>query len=116
MPGYTPTTFHKFQHKPPSRLQDAPHTWNNTVYGKHIQLATHQSSVLKINSVDTNRVGFLERSFDEWLIGCVCHKQDYSMYVGRLGDGMVVCAVIYEIRLGCIQACILQSTSCVVPI
>ena len=36
--------------------------------------------------------------------GCVCHKQVYSMDVGRLGDVLVVGVVICAMRLGYIQA------------
>ena len=56
MPGYITNLFYNFQHKPTSRDQDDLHTWNKIVYGKQIQLATHQSSTPKLNSVDNNRV------------------------------------------------------------
>ena len=63
MPGYIPTTMHKFQHKPPERPQDAPHTWNRPVYGKHIQLGNHQSSASKLNYADTNIVQSINGTF-----------------------------------------------------
>ena len=56
MPGYIPTALHKFQHKPPSYTQDAPHPCNKPVYGKHIQFATQKSYTPKLNSAYTNRV------------------------------------------------------------
>ena len=56
IPGYIPTVLQKFQNKPPDFPQEALHPWNKPVYGKHIQLANHQSSTTKINSADTNRV------------------------------------------------------------
>ena len=63
MPGYTPTAFRKFQHKPPARPQDAPNPWNKTVYGKHIQLATQNISSPKLNSADTNKVQSINVTF-----------------------------------------------------
>ena len=50
------------------------------------------------------------RSFSEYIIGCVCHKQVYYIDVGCLGDIMVVLAVIIAMRLGCIQAWRYQRT------
>ena len=52
----------------------------------------------------------LARSFAEWLIGCVRNKQVYSMNVGCLGDMLVVCAGIFSMQLGCIQAWMYQRT------
>ena len=63
MPGYIPTIFYKFQQKPPAHAEDAPHTLNKTVYVKHIQLATQQSSAPKLNSADTNRVQSINGTF-----------------------------------------------------
>ena len=63
MPGYIPTVLHKFQHKRPESPQDASHPWNKSVYGKHTQLATHQSSAPKLNSADTNRVQSVNGTF-----------------------------------------------------
>ena len=63
MPGYIPTTLKIFQHKPPARPQDAPHPWNKPVYGKHIQLATQQSSAPKLNSAETNHVQSINGTF-----------------------------------------------------
>ena len=54
--------------------------------------------------------------FSEWIIGCVCHKQVYSMVVGCIGDVLVVCTGICGMRLGCIQEWRYQRTFCVVPI
>ena len=44
MPEYNPTSFNKFQHKPPVRPQDATHPWNKPVYVKHIQIVTKKHS------------------------------------------------------------------------
>ena len=63
MPGYIPTTFHKFQQKPPARPQDVPYPWNKFFYGKHIQLATQQRSAPKPNSTDTNSVQSINVTF-----------------------------------------------------
>ena len=63
MPGYIPTALHKFQNKPPTHPQDAPHPWNKPVYGKHNQLATQKISAPKLNSVDTNRVQSINGTF-----------------------------------------------------
>ena len=63
MPIYIPNAFKKFQQKPPSRPQDAPHTWNKPVYGKHTQLATKKRSAPKLNSEDTNRVQSINGPF-----------------------------------------------------
>ena len=63
MPRYIPTTLHKFHHKPPARPQDVPHPCNKPIYGKHIQLATQQSSAPKLNSTDTNILQFINRTF-----------------------------------------------------
>ena len=56
MPGYIPTTLQKFQHKPSARAQDAPYSWNISIPGKHIKLATQQISSPKLNSSDKNHV------------------------------------------------------------
>ena len=58
----------------------------------------------------------LARSFAEWLIGCVRNKQVYSMNVGCLGDMLVVCAGIFAMQLGCIQAWNIKVLFCVVQI
>ena len=63
MPIYIPNAFQKFQQKPPSRPQDAPHTWNKPVYGKHTQLATKKRSAPKLNSEDTNIVQSINSNF-----------------------------------------------------
>ena len=63
MPGYIPTALHKFQHKPPSYTQDAPHPCNKPVYGKHIQFATQKSYTPKLNSAYTNRVQSINGNF-----------------------------------------------------
>ena len=39
MPTYTKDALHKFQHPAPSRPQDAPHAWNQPVYGAAVQYA-----------------------------------------------------------------------------
>ena len=58
-----PNRIEKSQYRPPVRPQDTPHLWNKHVYGKHIQLATQQSSAPKINSIDTNRVQSINGTF-----------------------------------------------------
>ena len=63
MPRYIPTEFNKFQHKSPERPQDSSHPWSKSVYGKHIQLSTQQSSTQKLNSADTNRVQSINGTF-----------------------------------------------------
>ena len=63
MPGYIPTAFHRFQHKLPAHAQDAPNSWNKSVYDKHIQLATQQSSAPKLNFTDTNDVQSIKWTF-----------------------------------------------------
>ena len=37
MPTYIKEALHKFQHPAPSRPQDAPHAWNQPVYGAAVQ-------------------------------------------------------------------------------
>ena len=39
MPTYIKEALHKFQHPAPSRPQDAPHAWNQPVYGAAVQYA-----------------------------------------------------------------------------
>ena len=39
MPTYIKDALHKFQHPAPSRPQDAPHAWNQPVYGAAVQYA-----------------------------------------------------------------------------
>ena len=39
IPTYTQESLQKFQHPAPSRTQDAPHAWNQPVYGAAIQYA-----------------------------------------------------------------------------
>ena len=39
MPTYIQESLHKFQHPSPSRPQDAPHAWNQYVYGAAVQYA-----------------------------------------------------------------------------
>ena len=63
MPGYTPTTLQRLQHKPLARPKYAPHSWNKPVYGKHIQLATHKISAPKLNYADTNKVQSINSTF-----------------------------------------------------
>ena len=63
MPIYIPNAFQEFQQKPPSRPQDAPHTRNKPVYGKHIQLATQKISAPKLNSADTKRLQSVHGNF-----------------------------------------------------
>jgi hypothetical protein len=39
MPGYVCDALHKLQHPPPTRRQDAPHSWNQPTYGAKVQYA-----------------------------------------------------------------------------
>ena len=39
MPTYIQDPLHKFKHPEPSRPQDAPHAWNQPVYGAAVQYA-----------------------------------------------------------------------------
>ena len=39
MTTYTQEALHKFQHPAPSHPQDAPHAWNQPVYGAAVQYA-----------------------------------------------------------------------------
>jgi hypothetical protein len=39
MPKYIPDMLHKFQHRPPRRRQDAPHSWVTPTYGAKVQYA-----------------------------------------------------------------------------
>ena len=63
MPENIPTALQKFQHKPPARDKYSPHTWDKLVYRKYIQLSTQQSSAPDPNSVDTNSVQSINRTF-----------------------------------------------------
>ena len=63
MTRYIQTELQKFHHKPPELPQDAPHSWNKPVYGKHIQLATHQMPAPNLNSADTNRLKSINGTF-----------------------------------------------------
>ena len=39
MPGYLNAALHKFQHLPPERREDAPHSWTKPIYGASVQYA-----------------------------------------------------------------------------
>ena len=41
MPTYIQEALHKFQHPAPSHPQDAPHAWNQPVYGAAAQYSDH---------------------------------------------------------------------------
>ena len=56
MPWYIPSALHKFQHKKPTRPQDAPHAWTQPVYGQRIQYAKDPSNSPLLNAIDTLRV------------------------------------------------------------
>ena len=56
MPNYVNNALHKFQHDPPLRSQDAPHTWNKPVYGAAVQYATNDSPSSTLESKAVNRV------------------------------------------------------------
>ena len=45
MPGYIMRLLHKFQHKPPSHPQHAPHKWTTPAYGQKVQYALPESSL-----------------------------------------------------------------------
>jgi hypothetical protein len=53
MPGYVRDALHKFQHPSPTRRQDAPHSWNQPVYGAKVQYADNpdDSPLLPAQSV-----------------------------------------------------------------
>ena len=63
MPGYVPTAFHKFQHKPPACAQDKPHPLNKLVYGKQIQWDTQQNSLSHLKYADSNFVQSINGTF-----------------------------------------------------
>ena len=54
MPTYINEALHKFQHPVPSCPQDAPHTWNQPVYGASVQYADQpdDSNLLPPKSID----------------------------------------------------------------
>jgi hypothetical protein len=56
MPNYVDNALHKFQHDPPRRHQDAPHTWNKPVYGAAVQYATNDSQSPRLDAKAVNRV------------------------------------------------------------
>jgi hypothetical protein len=47
MPGYIKAALHKFQHPPPTCIENAPHTWSPPVYGAKTQyIEEHKDSPL----------------------------------------------------------------------
>jgi hypothetical protein len=50
MPWYIPSALHKFQHKKPTRPQDAPHAWTQPIYGQRIQYAKRPQQFPTLNT------------------------------------------------------------------
>ena len=56
MPGYIEKVLHKYQHKPPSRPQHAPHKWTQPVYGQKQQLTPDPDQSDLLDKADTKLI------------------------------------------------------------
>jgi hypothetical protein len=56
MPGYIKAALHKFQRPPPTRPENAPHTWSPPVYGAKTQYIEEQKDSPLIPQKDVTRI------------------------------------------------------------
>jgi hypothetical protein len=56
MPGYIKAALHKFQHPTPTHPKNAPHTWNQPVYGAKTQYIEAQQDIPPLPQKDVPRI------------------------------------------------------------
>ena len=63
MPGYVVQALKKFQHTKPTRVQHAPHKWNQPTYGKCVQYATSPDTTKLLDKKGTRLVQSIVGTF-----------------------------------------------------